>query len=70
MWSPLRIFSLSNRHFSSKNFGQIKMRAKDDLIVLGIETSCDDTAAAVVSPFFVCFCHFGGVLSRGISNVF
>ncbi|KAK9202481.1 hypothetical protein WN944_017692 [Citrus x changshan-huyou] len=47
-WSPLRIFSLPNRHFSSKNFGQIKMSAKDDLIVLGIETSCDDTAAAVV----------------------
>ncbi|GAY41965.1 hypothetical protein CUMW_063350 [Citrus unshiu] len=47
-WSPLRIFSLPNRHFSSKNFGQIKMSAKDDLIILGIETSCDDTAAAVV----------------------
>ncbi|KAL9434937.1 hypothetical protein AB3S75_021242 [Citrus x aurantiifolia] len=47
-WSPLRIISLPNRHFSSKNFGQIKMSAKDDLIVLGIETSCDDTAAAVV----------------------
>ncbi|KAJ4727144.1 O-sialoglycoprotein endopeptidase [Melia azedarach] len=47
-WSPLRFSPLSNRVYSSKNVGQIKMSAKEDLIVLGIETSCDDTAAAVV----------------------
>ncbi|KAK2650574.1 hypothetical protein Ddye_018063 [Dipteronia dyeriana] len=46
--SPLKLSSLSNRFFCSKNNGQINMSSKDDLIVLGIETSCDDTAAAVV----------------------
>lgn len=34
----------------------------DDLVVLGIETSCDDTAAAVVSlQFSLVFCRFLGV---------
>lgn len=39
------------------------MRAKDDLIVLGIETSCDDTAAAVVRGN-------GEILSQVVSSQF
>lgn len=39
-----RIYSLPNSENS--NFD-------DNLVVLGIETSCDDTAAAVVSPFLL-----------------
>nr|KJB24825.1 hypothetical protein B456_004G162900 [Gossypium raimondii] len=39
--SPEAHFSTSRRPVSSKSFD-------DDLVVLGIETSCDDTAAAIV----------------------
>ncbi|TYJ22843.1 hypothetical protein E1A91_A08G151900v1 [Gossypium mustelinum] len=39
--SPKAHFSTSRRPVSSKSFD-------DDLVVLGIETSCDDTAAAIV----------------------
>ncbi|CAK7347895.1 unnamed protein product [Dovyalis caffra] len=49
-WSPL--YSLST-HSTSKILTSLKPQfesvvSKDDLVVLGIETSCDDTAAAVV----------------------
>lgn len=49
-WSPLH--SLST-HSTSRLSTSLKPQfetlvSKDDLVVLGIETSCDDTAAAVV----------------------
>jgi hypothetical protein len=51
MWAPLTSFSA---HFSTPKSSpipntQIPRAPDDDFIVLGIETSCDDTAAAVVS---------------------
>ncbi|XP_031269688.1 probable tRNA N6-adenosine threonylcarbamoyltransferase, mitochondrial isoform X2 [Pistacia vera] len=56
--SPLSFSTLSNR---SSTFKPIKMSSKDDLIVLGIETSCDDTAAAVVRGS-------GEILSQVVSS--
>ncbi|XP_052194349.1 probable tRNA N6-adenosine threonylcarbamoyltransferase, mitochondrial [Diospyros lotus] len=44
--SPSR-FSMSSRLNSPKPFAQ-NLTAADNLVILGIETSCDDTAAAVV----------------------
>ncbi|GAV78651.1 Peptidase_M22 domain-containing protein [Cephalotus follicularis] len=47
IWSPLTcsLNSLKKHFYPSNN--EI-MASKDDLVILGIETSCDDTAAAVV----------------------
>ncbi|XP_044494843.1 probable tRNA N6-adenosine threonylcarbamoyltransferase, mitochondrial [Mangifera indica] len=56
--SPLSFSTLSNR---SSTFKPINMSSKDDLIVLGIETSCDDTAAAVVKGN-------GEILSQVVSS--
>lgn len=58
--SSLKSFSV---HSSASNlkiseYQNEKLVFQDDLVVLGIETSCDDTAAAVVSsysPFFLYF---------------
>ena len=49
-------------HFSASNLNMSKSQnetlgSQDDLVVLGIETSCDDTAAAVVSSYS-CFFPF------------
>jgi len=55
MRAPLTSFSNSfSAHFSTRKSSptpntQIAGAPDDDFIVLGIETSCDDTAAAVVS---------------------
>jgi len=49
MWAPLTLSSFSVS-------AQIHRPQDDNLVVLGIETSCDDTAAAVVChPNFVSF---------------
>ncbi|KDP28771.1 hypothetical protein JCGZ_14542 [Jatropha curcas] len=67
--SPLTYFSLyspSSRFSSSINSISPKskietLRRKDDLVILGIETSCDDTAAAVVKGN-------GEILSQVVSS--
>ena len=54
-WGPLSSSLKScSAHFSDSNFNLSKssnetLGSQDDLVVLGIETSCDDTAAAIVS---------------------
>ena len=49
MWAPLTLSSFSVS-------AQIHRPQDDNLVVLGIETSCDDTAAAVVChPNFISF---------------
>ncbi|EEF50357.1 O-sialoglycoprotein endopeptidase, putative [Ricinus communis] len=53
-----RISSLS-AHYSSSHITSVS--SKDDLVVLGIETSCDDTAAAVVRAN-------GEILSQVVSS--
>nr|XP_043624522.1 probable tRNA N6-adenosine threonylcarbamoyltransferase, mitochondrial [Erigeron canadensis] len=52
--------SFSSTNFNSKN-SVSKMGLKDSLVVLGIETSCDDTAAAVVRSD-------GEILSQVVSS--
>ncbi|XP_062154012.1 probable tRNA N6-adenosine threonylcarbamoyltransferase, mitochondrial [Alnus glutinosa] len=63
MWAPLTSFSA---HFSTPKSSpipntQIPRAPDDDFIVLGIETSCDDTAAAVVRSS-------GEILSQVVSS--
>lgn len=52
----IRPFINSSPSSLSAHFSSAQMRSTvgsdDDLVVLGIETSCDDTAAAVVSLVF------------------
>lgn len=53
----------STTQFNSHKTQIPNMQNGDDLIILGIETSCDDTAAAVVSLLLLLlllFCFFWG----------
>lgn len=53
-----RAYSTGNRVSSLPKRESSKLDDDDGLVVLGIETSCDDTAAAVVSTHLVCFFLF------------
>ncbi|KAF8379294.1 hypothetical protein HHK36_028727 [Tetracentron sinense] len=61
--SPLKSFaaSLSTPNFDSSNTQNGIYGIQDDLVILGIETSCDDTAAAVVRST-------GEILSQVVSS--
>ncbi|KAJ9680717.1 hypothetical protein PVL29_019897 [Vitis rotundifolia] len=66
-WGPLSSSLKScSAHFSASNFKFSKspnetLGSRDDLVVLGIETSCDDTAAAIVRSN-------GDILSQVVSS--
>ncbi|XP_059318257.1 probable tRNA N6-adenosine threonylcarbamoyltransferase, mitochondrial isoform X2 [Lycium ferocissimum] len=53
-------FQLHNKWFKSFSASNLPMVANDNLVVLGIETSCDDTAAAVAELL----ARYGGVAPK------
>ncbi|XP_063935758.1 probable tRNA N6-adenosine threonylcarbamoyltransferase, mitochondrial isoform X4 [Daucus carota subsp. sativus] len=62
MLSPKSLSSLSLHNCSDpKSYLQTPLASNDDLVILGIETSCDDTAAAVVRSN-------GDILSQVVSS--
>jgi len=59
LFTSLRRIHLPHKH-STRSFSSVHNRTPKrdgDIVVLGIETSCDDTAAAVVG-FHFCFNNF------------
>ncbi|XP_059598951.1 probable tRNA N6-adenosine threonylcarbamoyltransferase, mitochondrial isoform X2 [Vitis vinifera] len=66
-WGPLSSsWKSCSAHFSASSFNLSKSQnetlgSQDDLVVLGIETSCDDTAAAIVRSN-------GDILSQVVSS--
>ncbi|KAK4476512.1 hypothetical protein RD792_015668 [Penstemon davidsonii] len=61
--------SFSPQFLSSSAKGQNnKAMGQEELVVLGIETSCDDTAAAVVSVISACVRSNGEIMSQVVSS--